>query len=187
MPDSARAPLVTKGVNYFRGLVISLGFLSSSGQNATHLEVFQIRHNIGAHQTIVDFVTTPFGVCSHTLGPCALVEALFHVLGRQRELAVSPAEGLCWFEHGGVGGVWPGMAVIGWRVQRKEVKKVRKVVEFLVNRMLYAQACREAQQRFNFDFPGGISASFACRKELSSTGEHPRSFPTRAHLNVPIL
>lgn len=91
-------------------------------QIPTHLKAFQIRHDIGPHQTEIDFVATPFVVCSHTPGTCALVEALVHVLGRQRKLAVSPAEGLCWFEHDGGGGVWPGMAVIGCRVQRKEAR-----------------------------------------------------------------
>lgn len=104
--------------------------LHTSRAFQTHLETFQLGHNICPHQVKVDNVATPFVVPTHSPGTCTLVVSLVHILGRQRQLAEFPAEGLCWSEHGddAVGGAWPGVAVTGCIVWRRRVIETGTVV-----------------------------------------------------------
>lgn len=74
------------------------------GQEEAHRERFEVfRHGVCPHQAIVDYVATIVVVDTHAAAPCALVEALVDVLGRESQLAEALAQRLSWFKHCGRG------------------------------------------------------------------------------------
>lgn len=105
MPVRARTLFDTKGVSCPETQAASARECKRRGAardcSRAYFEVVQVfGYNVGSHQTVIDLISTPFGVSSHATGSRALVEALVDILGREPELAEFLAKRLCWSEHG---------------------------------------------------------------------------------------